>query len=238
MSLFFAAPLAQRSIARSTNASETRHLASWLLQAFEKVQHLIWDKPRSAMFGLTLGARNFSVGAHPRLKGRRYITVGDNFKALDRLWLETVTSPDIDDPNLQIGSNVTCSDSVHIAATKRVLIGNHVLIGSRVTITDHNHGVYHGIRQSDPEQTPWDRPLTVDAQTVIEDNVWLGDGVVVLAGSHIGRGSVIGANATVTGFIPPYCIAVGSPAKLIRRYDTESKTWRPVDDTPIEPIHS
>jgi galactoside O-acetyltransferase len=51
---------------------------------------------------------------------------------------------------------------------------------------------------------------------VVEDDVWLGSGAIVLDGVHIGRGSVIGAGAVVTEDLPPYSIAVGSPARVVR----------------------
>ena len=60
-----------------------------------------------------------------------------------------------------------------------------------------------------------DRPLISKGCVVIEDNVWLGDNVCVLPGVTIGKGSVIGANSVVTHSIPPYSIAVGTPAKIV-----------------------
>jgi lipopolysaccharide O-acetyltransferase len=118
---------------------------------------------------------------------------------------------------------------VHVAATNSVRIGNDVLVGSRVIITDHNHGIYKGDVQSSPLERPADRLLSSSAETVVEDNVWIGDGVVVLPGSHIGRGSIIGANSVVNGTIPEYCMAGGIPARPIRVYDVKSKSWVPTD---------
>ena len=63
---------------------------------------------------------------------------------------------------------------------------------------------------------------------IIEDNVWLGDNVTVLPGVTIGRGSIIGSNAVVSKSIPPYSIAVGIPARVIKRWDEETKSWRKV----------
>jgi len=71
------------------------------------------------------------------------------------------------------------------------------------------------------------RPLSRGLQTVIGDRVWLGDGVVVMPGSKIGQGSVIGANSVVIGEVPESCIAVGAPAKIVRRFEPESGNWIP-----------
>lgn len=58
----------------------------------------------------------------------------------------------------------------------------------------------------------------------IENNVWIGDNVVVLPGCTIGEGSIVGANAVVTADIPPYSVAVGNPARVIKcKYDCPSK---------------
>ena len=70
-------------------------------------------------------------------------------------------------------------------------------------ITDHNHGIYNGIEQTSPFERPANRLLTSDAETVVEDNVWIGDGAAILPGAHIGIGSIIGANSIVNGIIPP-----------------------------------
>jgi len=60
---------------------------------------------------------------------------------------------------------------------------------------------------------------------VIENGVWIGESVAVLPGAHIGYGSVIGANSVVKGVIPPGSIAVGTPARVIKRFDSGSQQW-------------
>jgi len=94
-----------------------------------------------------------------------------------------------------------------------------VWTGHNVYITDQNHG-YEDIS----------RPISV--QTMPEKSVrigngsWLGYGTVVLPGSDIGEHVVIGANSVVTGTIPSFSVAVGSPAKVVRRY--VNGAWEPV----------
>ncbi len=63
------------------------------------------------------------------------------------------------------------------------------------------------------------------SEVVIEEDVWIGSNCVVLAGVRIGRNSVVGAGAIVTKDIPPYSVAVGNPARVIRRYVVEEKRW-------------
>ena len=126
--------------------------------------------------------------------------------------------------NITIGDNCQVNDSVHIAALKSVIISNNVLIASRVFITDLNHGGYSGNLHSDPLVICKDRPLT-STPVVIEQNVWLGEGVVVLPGVTIGENAIIGANAVVSKNIPAFSIAVGNPAKVIKTYNFEQKKW-------------
>lgn len=65
--------------------------------------------------------------------------------------------------------------------------------------------------------------LPLKGDTVIGNDVWIGQNVTVMPGVHIGNGAIIGTNATVASHIPPYCIAVGNPAKVIRkRFDEET----------------
>jgi acetyltransferase-like isoleucine patch superfamily enzyme len=131
----------------------------------------------------------------------------------------------INEPLVVIGDDVRVNDYVHIGAIESVSIGNRVLIASKVFITDHDHGAYgKGDVHSDPRVPPQDRKLS-SAPVVIDDDVWLGEFVSVLAGAHIGRGAIIGTMSTVIGKIPAYSIAVGSPARVVKRYDFDSGTW-------------
>lgn len=174
-----------------------------------------------------IGCGPIRLGRNPRLLGLRHLSIGRNFSAGNLFWLEAVTNYNgiFYHPQIQIGDDVSVSDFVHIAATNKVLIGDGVLAGSKVLITDHNHGSYDGTAQTGPDEAPSSRRLSCDRTVTIGRNVWLGDGVAVLAGASIGDGSVIGANSVVTGPIPPNCIAVGMPARPLRHYDHGRKTW-------------
>lgn len=122
------------------------------------------------------------------------------------------------------GNNVQVNDYVHIAAVEKVLIGDNVLIASKVFISDHNHGGYSGDTHSSPDIAPSNRPI-LSSPVIIEDNVWIGEFVSVLPGVTIGKGAVIGANSVVTTNIPANSIAVGAPARVIKRFDYEISKW-------------
>jgi acetyltransferase-like isoleucine patch superfamily enzyme len=65
-------------------------------------------------------------------------------------------------------------------------------------------------------------------QVIIGKNVWIGANVVILLGVKIGDNSVIGAGSTVVKDIPPYSVAVGNPAKVVKRYNFKTEQWEPV----------
>jgi lipopolysaccharide O-acetyltransferase len=129
---------------------------------------------------------------------------------------------------IRIGANVAMNDDVHIGAVESVTIGDRVLVASKVFITDHDHGCYgKGQIHTDPRIAPGERPLSA-SPVVIEDDVWLGEFVSVLAGVRIGRGAIIGTMSTVTRDIPPYCIAIGSPARVVKKFNFASGVWEQV----------
>lgn len=178
------------------------------------------------MLAASFGVQRIQIGSGAMLRGRSAIRMGEDFSAGPGLWLEAVLrhQGQTFTPRIILGRNVSVSAWCHIAATHYVEIGDDVLIGSKVVITDHNHGEYSGPHTS-PTIPPNFRPLGCDKEVVIERNVWLGDGVVVTPGSRIGEGAVIGANAVITGTIPPFTIAAGIPARPLKQYDFRIKEW-------------
>ena len=161
------------------------------------------------------------------IRGRSAITLGDGLTTGVNVRLDAfrIRGNQI---ILSIGRNVHINDSVHIGAIEKVVIGDNVLIASRVFISDHNHGNYQ-IKDhlSNPGIPPTKRPLS-SKPVFIGNNVWLGEQVCVLSGVSIGDGAVIGANSVVTHDIPSNTIAAGNPARVIRIFDTRKKLWRHV----------
>ena len=167
------------------------------------------------------------------IRGKRQIQIGNNFTTGKYCRIEVIntatSSSKADKLKIIIGDNVQMNDNVHLAATNSVVIGNNVLIASKVFITDHNHGNYNinTDKQDSPLIAPIDRPLYFK-DVIIEDNVWIGEFVSVLSGVTIGKGSIIGTMSVVTQNIPPFSIAVGSPAKVIKKYNFNTEAWEKV----------
>ncbi|MEY2701458.1 MAG: hypothetical protein RLY43_78 [Bacteroidota bacterium] len=129
---------------------------------------------------------------------------------------------------LTFGSNIQINDYVHITAAEKVYIGNNVLMASKIYISDCSHGSYGGDENdSNPISIPASRPL-FSKPVIIEDNVWLGEFVSVLPGVRIGKGTIVGANSVVSKSLPDYVIAVGIPAKPIKKYNFQSLRWEKI----------
>lgn len=128
---------------------------------------------------------------------------------------------------LFIGDNCEFGDNVHIVAHEQIKMGDNVLIASKVFISDTEHGRYNGEFQDSPSVEPNSRELTTLPVT-IGSNVWIGENVVILPGSVIGNGSIIGANAVVNSAIEDNTIAVGIPAKPIKKYSFDDNKWEKI----------
>jgi lipopolysaccharide O-acetyltransferase len=131
------------------------------------------------------------------------------------------------DCELSIGDGFRSNSYLHIGVQSSVVIGKNVLVASGVYISDHSHGAYSNFESSDPFIAPVHRKLFA-APIVIGDNVWLGEKVAILPGVRVGNGVIVGAGAVVTKDVPDYSIVAGVPAKVIKRYDFASSTWRQI----------
>lgn len=148
--------------------------------------------------------KNPSLHSFGWLRGGKYISIGDKcaigkgtvLTAWERYGSDTFS------PRITIGNNVSIGDGSHITAINSIEIGNNVLTGKNVTITDNAHGKNDLSNLSLP---PISRQLFSEGPVIIEDGVWIGDKVTILPNVRIGKNSIIGANAVVTKDIPANC---------------------------------
>ena len=122
-------------------------------------------------------------------------------------------------PNITIGDRCNIGAGTHITSCNEIIIGNNVLTGPNVLITDNSHG--NTIRE-DMMLTPVGRPLRSKGPVKIGDNVWIGNGACIMPGVTIGSNSIIGANSVVTHDVPSFCVVAGIPAKIIKNKETNS----------------
>lgn len=151
-----------------------------------------------------------------RLKGLRYVEVGertvigrnvcltawDYYKGLHYT------------PRIVIGSNCHIGAGAHITSIRGITIGDNLLTGTNVLISDNAHGASErGLLETPPE----DRPLYSKGEVKIGCNVWLGNNVCILSGVTVGDGVIVAANSVVTKSVPDYTVIAGTPARIMKR---------------------
>ncbi len=150
----------------------------------------------------------------------RYIHIGTGTMLGPQITLSAGMVPGqqcLSDPVVRIGDRCLIGKGSGIVGHFGIDIGDDVWTGHHVYITDQNHG-YEDITRPISLQTQPERPVRIG------DGSWIGHGTVVLPGATIGRHVTIGANSVVTGDIPDYSVAVGNPAKVIRRH-VDGEGW-------------
>lgn len=183
---------------------------------------------RSAMMAHLLNANKIRVAGRLNIRGLRHIKFGERVVINGDVWIEALSKYGTGTftPKIEIGSNVAFSAYVHITCIDSVTIGSGVLFGSKVFVGDHDHGVYRGGAQSNPLVPPAQRELGKRGPVMIEENVWLGDNVVVLGPARIGAGAIVGANSVVTGYVPSNSIVAGIPARVVKTFNVTENEWK------------
>jgi acetyltransferase-like isoleucine patch superfamily enzyme len=133
------------------------------------------------------------------------LEVGEHALLEPGVWL---TAPG--QARIRIGSGTFLNLGVMVASQELVEIGDHCMLANGCFVSDGSH------RFDDPiKPVPW-QGFTTKGPTRIEDNVWCGAHVVITGGVTVGERSVIGANSVVTADIPPFSVAAGAPARVLR----------------------
>lgn len=159
--------------------------------------------------------RSNHFGRNVAINGPQCITLGLNNQFFDHVMLGTWPSRNQNGtPQLIIGNGCRFADYCHITCLNHISIGNGVLAGRFVLISDNSHGK---TTEEELDEKPAKRRLYSKGPVIIGDNVWIGNNVSILANVEIGEGAIIGANSVVTRNIPPYTIAAGVPAQVIRK---------------------
>ncbi len=143
------------------------------------------------------------------------ISIGDGVYISQQSWLKGGIEGKL---TLKIGNGVQIGNFAHIISRHDLCIEDDVLIADRVFISDCTHNYEdvslpisaQGVKLLDP--------------VVIGEGSWIGENVCI-CGASIGKHCVIGANSVVNSDIPDYCVAAGSPARIIKKYDFDSKKW-------------
>ncbi|MBM6961978.1 acyltransferase [Bacteroides caecigallinarum] len=151
-----------------------------------------------------LGIRYFSVGKGTYFASKAELTAWDKYYEFTY------------NPRVIIGRDCHFGRAFHITAINEIIIGDNLLTGQYVIISDNAHGESSLDQLSIP---PIYRKLTSKGAVRIGNNVWIGDRVAILAGVTIGDGAIIGSNAVVTHDVPPGAVVGGVPAKILKIID-------------------
>lgn len=160
---------------------------------------------------------HFRVFSPLTLYGAKYMCLGENVTLKGPLRLEAFDEYNGQhfSPNIYIGDFAKINSYCHIGCINEVRIGKYTTIAERCYITDHMHGE---TTLEHLKMHTYSRPLFSKGKVNIGDCVQIGEGCVIMPGVSIGEHSIIGANSVVTKDIPPYCIAAGNPAKVLKTF--------------------
>jgi len=153
--------------------------------------------------------------------GIRTLYIGDNICIHAGGWIDTATEYGKEkfDSELKIGDGTYVGHRCHIIVCDKMKIGRNVTIADNVYITDNSHGF------EDISCGVMSQPLKIPGPVIIEDEVWIGERVCIMPNVTIGKHCVIGANSVVTKDIPPYSVAIGIPARVIKQYNHSTGQW-------------
>ncbi len=151
------------------------------------------------------------------IEGEKYISLDDNVSFGSKTWLSALNYRD-ENPEILIKKGTIIGRFAHIIAINEIVIDENVLISDKVYISDNLH------QYKDTNTPIIEQEILFKDKVYIGKNSWIGENVSII-GVTIGQHCVIGANSVVTTNIPDYCIAVGVPAKVIKRYTFNDNKW-------------
>ncbi|MBC8267002.1 MAG: acyltransferase [Flavobacteriales bacterium] len=188
-----------------------------LIQSFkEKLLKIIFLIFYASSFG-KFGKKS-SICFPFKINGAKFISIGNKVYINEGAWLLVLKNNEVSS-KIEIGNGTYIGRYSHIVSVKEVVIGKNVLISDKVYISDNLH------EYKDIEVPIKSQKIIYKSSVSIGENTWLGENTCVI-GASVGKHCVIGANSVVTSNIPDYSIAVGSPAKVIKRYNHDSKEWK------------
>lgn len=176
--------------------------------------------------------KNLNIDLPRRIVNSEYITMGDDvYLGPNCLLVAIAQYPGVSmnapegtpvahyQPSIVVGNRVTSTGGLQIGAMDEVVIEDDVILATNINITDG----FHGYQRVD---VPYKFQAMERIQPIrIKRGSWVGQNVVIGPGVVVGENSIIGANSVVLDSVPDRCIAVGSPARVIKRWSDERSVW-------------
>lgn len=186
---------------------------SFLRKVVVKLLNRIRDIKENVLYG-SFGHRS-KIIKPMRILGKKNMFIGERVRILNGARMEAISV--YHGQRLVIGNRTTIEQCCHIIAADELMIGEECVFSAFVYIADCNH-------QDVPGTGTNDTSLEIK-KTRIGNGVFIGIGARILPGVTLGDGCVIGANAVVTHDIPPFSVAAGIPAKVIKKFNFETNQW-------------
>ena len=155
------------------------------------------------------------IGKPIYIKNFKKIFIGKKVRIFPNSRIECIG----EDAKIIIHDNVSIGHNLHLTALSTLEISKNCTISSNVLITDNQHS-YQEIGDHIMNQK------LIIKKTFIGENCFIGTGAVINAGTILGKQCIVGANAVVSGMYPDYCVIVGAPGKIVKRYDVKIKEWK------------
>jgi len=176
---------------------------------------------RSLLYKPFFGSFKFPsyIGKPTYIKNFKRIFIGKKVRIFPGARIEVVDKIS----SIVIRDNISIGQNLHITSKGNLIIDKNTTIAENVMITNIDHSYQEiGIHILDQEQ--------IMHETMIGENCFIGYGAVIQAGTILGKQCIIGSNSVVRGTFPDYCVIVGIPAKIIKRYDNGAKKWIRTDN--------
>jgi lipopolysaccharide O-acetyltransferase len=148
-----------------------------------------------------------------RINGEQRVAIGSGVFMGPGCWLHVLDETSSDEVAIQVGDGTSIVGDCVLSAIRSVRLGRNVLIARNVYVADHMHAF------DDLDRPVLGQGVNRVGPVSIGDGAWLGQNVVVGPGVSIGRGSVVGANSVVLDDVPDFTVAVGAPARVVRRLE-------------------
>lgn len=157
------------------------------------------------------------IGRTTYLHGINKISIGKRVRIFPNVRLEVHGK----DSTLDIEDNVAIGQNVHITSGEKLIIGKSSTILANVFITNIDHD-YEEINKHILDQK------MIVKKTIIGENCFIGIGAAIQAGTILGKQCIVGANSVVKGEFPDYCVIVGTPARIVKKYNFETQRWEKI----------
>ncbi|UYA59607.1 Serine acetyltransferase [Pectobacterium sp. F1-1] len=190
------------------------------LNVFNKITSLFYKLKTCFFYRFFFGAigKGSCIRKPLFINKAKKIFIGKGFFIREQARLEVVG-----DGEISIGDFVSIEQNFHIISARKVTVGNYVVVSFDVMVTDIDHDYREvGVRILEQKNSI--------GITEIGDFCFIGAGAKIQAGTILGKQCVVGANAVIRGSFPDYCVIVGIPGRIIKRFNIKTNQWEKTNE--------